>query len=201
MRYKCQSIVALSFVQVWRRVCFPNRCETDVIQRGPRRRRRRRPRGFRKWRRRPAPPAKEWAARNDALTRARVFRDEPFDAASIDFAVDPNSGVVDSTLTSLQIQAGRSQRHDAEVRLRARQNGEKIKVKYGYTQEIPSEIAATRLLHGLGFGADRVIARRDSAVLRLPISAVPHTRALGSSSSTEFFDKRRDYASIATSIR
>ena len=48
----------------------------------------------------PQPPAKEWAARNEALTRARIFRTDAFDARSIDFAVDPNREVVDSTLTN-----------------------------------------------------------------------------------------------------
>ena len=126
----------------------------------------------------PPPPAKEWAARNDALTRARVFRDEPFDAASIDFAVDPNRGVVDSTLTSCKYKpeeiSGTTPKFDCEL-----PSGEKIKVKYGWTQEIPSEAAATRLLHGAGIRRRSRDTRRDGAVLRLPDPTVPHTRAAG----------------------
>ena len=40
-------------------------------------------------------------------------------------------------------------------------DGEVVKVKYGYTGEIHAEVAASRLLSALGFGADRmfVIAR------------------------------------------
>jgi len=36
------------------------------------------------------------------------------------------------------------------------QDGEVVKVKYGHTGEIPAEIAASRLLTALGFGADRM---------------------------------------------
>ena len=35
-------------------------------------------------------------------------------------------------------------------------DGEVVKVKYGHTGEIHAEIAATRLLTALGFGADRM---------------------------------------------
>jgi hypothetical protein len=37
-------------------------------------------------------------------------------------------------------------------------DGEVVKVKYGVTAEIPAEIAASRLLKALGFGADRMYA-------------------------------------------
>jgi hypothetical protein len=36
------------------------------------------------------------------------------------------------------------------------QDGEVVKVKYGSTGEIPAEVAGTRLLRALGFGADRM---------------------------------------------
>jgi hypothetical protein len=39
-------------------------------------------------------------------------------------------------------------------------NGEIVKVKYGFTGEIPAEIGASRLLAALGFGADRMFAVR-----------------------------------------
>ena len=142
----------------------------------------------------PQPPAKEWAQRNEALTRARVFRDAPFDAASIDFAADPNRGVVDSTLTSCRYKpdevSGTTPKFDCEL-----PNGEKIKVKYGGTQEIPSETAATRLLHALGFGADRV-----SRVDTLRCHGCPfqpfHTRALLEMLRLDgHVDKRIDYSS------
>jgi hypothetical protein len=103
----------------------------------------------------PTPPEKEWVARNDALKRARVFRDLRFDPSAVDFAADPNRGVIDPTLTTCRYKpdevSGTTPKFDCELA-----SGEKIKVKYGWTREIPSEIVTSRLLHALGFGADRV---------------------------------------------
>jgi hypothetical protein len=142
----------------------------------------------------PQPPAKEWAMRNDALARAQVFRIEPFDAASIDFAADPNGGVVDATLTSCKYMpdavSGTTPKFDCEL-----PNGEKIKVKYGGSKEIPSETAATRLLHGLGFGADRVTRVETVRCHGCPFQPF-HARALLEMLSIEaWFDARIDYTS------
>ena len=124
----------------------------------------------------PKPTGEEWAARNDALARARVFRDAPFDASAIDFARNPNSGVIDPTLTSCKYKpdeaSGTTPKFDCEL-----PNGDKIKVKYGWTREKPSEVAATRLLHALGFGADRVSWVRTVRCYGCPFQPY-HTRAL-----------------------
>jgi len=142
----------------------------------------------------PQPPAKEWAARNDALTRARVFRDEPFNAASIDFAADPNRGVADATLTTCRYKpdavTGTTPKFDCEL-----PSGEKLKVKYGGSKEIPSETAATRLLHALGFGADRVSRVETVRCYGCPVQPF-HTRALLEMLKLDsYFDKRIDYSS------
>jgi hypothetical protein len=142
----------------------------------------------------PPPPAKEWAARNEQLTRARVFRSEPFDAASIDFAADPNKGFVDATLTTCKYQpdevSGTTPKFDCEL-----PSGEKIKVKYGGSKEIPSETAASRLLHALGFGADRVSRVETVRCHGCPFQPF-HTRALLEMLRVEgYYDKRIDYSS------
>lgn len=102
-----------------------------------------------------SPSAEELRARNDALARARIFRDEPFEASKVDFAADPNHGAIDPTLTTCRFlptePTGTTPKFNCEL-----PGGEQIKVKYGWTREIPAEMAATRLLHGLGFGADRM---------------------------------------------
>jgi hypothetical protein len=48
--------------------------------------------------------------------------------------------------------------------------GEVVKVKYGSTSEIPAEIAATRLLSALGFGADRMYLLRTVRCFGCPRS-------------------------------
>ena len=141
----------------------------------------------------PRPPEKEWAARNRALTRAKIFRDSTFDAAAIDFNVDPNRGIIDPKITICRYKTdevtGTTPKFDCEL-----ENGVEVKVKYGYTKEIPSEIAATRLLHALGFGADNV-----SRVERVRCWGCPfqpfHTRSLWELIGlTDFMDKRLDYS-------
>ena len=143
----------------------------------------------------PPPPAEAWAARNDAMTRARVFRDERFDAASIDFAADPNRGVVDPALTTCKYKpdgvSGTTPKFDCEL-----DSGEKVKVKYGWTLEIPSETAASRLLHALGFGADRVSRVATVRCYGCPTQPF-HTRALLEMLHLEgYFDRHLDYSSF-----
>jgi hypothetical protein len=140
----------------------------------------------------PKPPEKEWAARNRALARAKVFRDEAFDPSKINFTTDPNSGVVDPKLTICRYKpdelSGTTPKFDCEL-----ENGDKAKVKYGYTKEIPSEIAATRLLHALGFGADRVSRIEKVRCYGCPFQPF-HTRSLWEMIGlTEFMDKRLNY--------
>jgi hypothetical protein len=140
----------------------------------------------------PKPPEKEWAARNRAFVRAKVFRDEAFDPSRINFTADPNSGVVDPKLTTCKYKpdevSGTTPKFDCEL-----ENGDKVKVKYGYTKEIPSEIAATRLLHALGFGADRVSRVGKVRCYGCPFQPF-HTRSLWEIIGvTEFMDKRIDY--------
>ncbi|HUP40469.1 MAG TPA: hypothetical protein VM115_10145 [Vicinamibacterales bacterium] len=142
----------------------------------------------------PQPPAKEWAVRNEQLARARVLRSEPFNAAAIDFAADPNKGVVDATLTICKYKpdevSGTTPKFDCEL-----PSGEKLKVKYGGSKEIPSETAATRLLHALGFGADRVSRVDTVRCYGCPFQPF-HTRALLEMLNVAaYFDKRIDYSS------
>jgi hypothetical protein len=103
----------------------------------------------------PAASPAQWEARETALAGARVFRRSSFDASAVDFTADPNSRLINPQLTTctfLPTQvAGTTPKFDCRL-----DGGEKIKVKYGWTREIPVEVAATRLLDALGFGADRM---------------------------------------------
>jgi hypothetical protein len=138
----------------------------------------------------PAPPEQEWSVRSRALARARVFRDDArFDASTIDFTIDPNSGVVDPALTTCKYTpsqvTGTTPKFDCQL-----PSGDKAKVKYGWTKEIPSEIVSTRLLDALGFGADRVSRVATLRCYGCPV--VPfHTRSLAQMLGlTRFLDAR-----------
>ena len=139
----------------------------------------------------PKPPEAEWAARNEALRGARVFL-RPFDASRIDFAKDPNEGMVNSSVTTCKykpdVSSGTSPKFDCEL-----PNGEKVKVKYGGTKEIYSETAATRLLDAMGFGADRVSRVQTLRCYGCPFQPY-HTRALAELLKLEgHYDRRLDY--------
>jgi hypothetical protein len=101
------------------------------------------------------PDPAELQVRDAALTRAKVFRAEPFDAARVDFAADPNRELINPADVTCRFLAeelsGTTPKFDCEL-----PGGQKIKVKYFGTREIPAEVAATRLLHGMGFGADHM---------------------------------------------
>jgi len=142
----------------------------------------------------PQPPEKEWAARNDAFARARVFRDASFDAKSVNLGADPNHGIVDAKLTTCKYKpdevTGTTPKFDCEL-----PSGEKLKVKYGWTSEILSEVAATRLLHALGFGADRVSRVHTVRCYGCPIQPF-HTRALIEMLNLDgYVDRHIDYKS------
>ena len=142
----------------------------------------------------PQPPAKEWAKRNEALTRARVLRTAKFDAATLDFSVDPNRGIIDPALTTCRYKpdevSGTTPKFDCEL-----PSGDKIKVKYGGSREIPSETAASRLLHAMGFGADHVSRLNKVRCYGCPFQPF-HSRALLEMLNLDgYFDKRIDYSS------
>ena len=99
----------------------------------------------------------QWRAREEILSRARVFvGDQPL-SASMDpskvpretLPFDPNGTV--SCQFVPKPTSGTTSKFDCRL-----DNGEIVKVKYGYSHERQAEIAATRLLTALGFEADSV---------------------------------------------
>ena len=142
----------------------------------------------------PQPTPKEWAARNDALSRAKVFRDEPFDAAIHRLRRRPQSRRRRTDTHELQIQAGRSQRHDAEVRLRAperRKNQSEVQLVEGDTIGDRGDAPAARP----GIRRRPRVARRDVRCYGCPFQPF-HTRALLEMLNLDgYADKRIDYSS------
>lgn len=78
-------------------------------------------------------------------------------------------------------------------------SGERIRVKYGRTPEIPSEVAASRLLHALGFGTDEVILVENLRCYGCPkepfftMKAVDFTQAAGVYSKLVNYDTYEDF--------
>ncbi|MEO7135630.1 MAG: hypothetical protein ABI024_15585, partial [Vicinamibacterales bacterium] len=86
--------------------------------------------------------------RVDALSRASVWIAPP-PIAKANFAADPKQPKEVSCTFEIEQMNGTAPKFDCKL-----PNGDKLRVKYGSTPEIPGELASTRLLHALGFGAD-----------------------------------------------
>jgi hypothetical protein len=99
----------------------------------------------------PAASTRDQRAR--ALRQARVWR--PVDPRGVDLTANPPDpdGTLSEPLVRCQYLPGpvrgTTPKFDCVLK-----DGEVVKVKYGRTGEIPAEVAATRLLSALGFGAD-----------------------------------------------
>ena len=103
----------------------------------------------------PLPTNDPEQARAEALRKARVWR--AINAADAKLGAnpaDPDGALSEPVVRCHYLDGparGTTAKFDCVLR-----NGEVIKVKYGHTGEIQAEIAASRLLTALGFGADRM---------------------------------------------
>jgi hypothetical protein len=93
--------------------------------------------------------------REDALRRMKVWR--PADPSAVDFTRNPpdRTGVLSPPIVRCRFvprpPRGTTSKFDCVL-----PDGEVVKVKYGHTGEVHAELAATRLLTALGFGADQM---------------------------------------------
>jgi hypothetical protein len=113
----------------------------------------------------PMNPTAREDARRTALHQAKVWT--ATDPSSADLGANPPDpeGTLSEPLVRCRYldspARGTTAKFDCVLR-----DGEVVKVKYGHTGEIQAEIAATRLLTALGFGADRMFL-------------IPHLRCYG----------------------
>lgn len=146
------------------------------------------------------------AARVELLRHARVW--SAVDPAATDVAANPAdpSGFLSGPMVRCQYVSapahGTTTKFDCAL-----PDGEVVKVKYGSTGEINAEVAATRLLRALGFGADRMFVIRQLrcyGCLRNPFYAVwaldkLHARELVTDSIPE--DRYTDFEWVAVERR
>ena len=103
----------------------------------------------------PLEPRVAEQARNAALRQARVWT--PRSAASANLGANPSdpTGTLSEPIVRCRYldgpARGTTPKFDCVL-----PDGEIVKVKYGHTGEIPAEVAASRLLTALGFGADQM---------------------------------------------
>jgi hypothetical protein len=99
--------------------------------------------------------------RDDALRAARVWHAPRRPIADVDFTANPpdSGGFLPSEVVScrflVRAVSGTTPKFQCEL-----PDGRIVKVKYGANAELHAEVAATRLLDALGFGADRMYVVR-----------------------------------------
>ena len=104
------------------------------------------------------PPAQLEAARRDALQRARVWQEPPVPVAQADLGGEPPGpdALPRESEVVCRFQYRSSPGYSPKFHC-VRPGGDVLKVKYGWnSREVRTEVASTRLLAALGFGADRM---------------------------------------------
>lgn len=132
--------------------------------------------------------------RADALGRAAVWQKPTVEIAkaSLGPALDQPDSIACKFI--LNAPSGTSPKFDCTL-----DSGERLRVKYGRTPEIPSEIAASRLLSALGFGSDTVTLYQHVRCYGCPkepfitMKAVDFTKAEGLYSKLVNYDTFEDF--------
>jgi len=127
------------------------------------------------------------AERLDALSRATVWQAprQPVSHARLDS--DPHQPQSINCTFLVNEVGGTAPKFDCEL-----ESGERIRVKYGRSPEIPSEVAAARLLHALGFGADDVMMVEKLRCYGCPAEPFITMRTLGLAGAHELYGKVMD---------
>jgi hypothetical protein len=129
--------------------------------------------------------------RRDALARAGVWQQPrvPIGQARLDAdPAQPQSLECTFLVTEL---GGTAAKFDCAL-----PNGEPIRVKYGRSPEVPSEVAAARLLHTLGFGADNVMLVEKLRCYGCPVEPFLTMRTLGLAGAHDLYGKVIDKESF-----
>jgi hypothetical protein len=121
--------------------------------------------------------------RVDALSRASVWRQPPA-IARASFVAGPSQPRMQTCTFEIGELNGTAPKFDCRLA-----DGEKIRVKYGRSPEVPSEVASTRLLHALGFGADDMTLFERVRCYGCPDEPFLTMKALGFAGAQDWYAK------------
>ena len=124
--------------------------------------------------------------RLDALARAAVWQAPP-PIASARLNGDPKQPQSITCTFEITQLGGTAPKFDCRL-----PEGDRIRVKYGRTPEIPSEVAAARLLHALGFGADNVMLVEKLRCYGCPAEPFVTMKTLGIAGAEKLYGKVMD---------
>lgn len=142
------------------------------------------------------------AERADALARAIVWTAPPIPIAKARLGSDPAQPEVIECTFAVTAVGGTAPKFDCTL-----DSGERIRVKYGRSPEIPSEVAASRLLHALGFGADDVMLVPRLRCYGCPAEPFLTMRTLGLAGAHDLYgrvmnkDSYKDFEWVAVERR
>ena len=136
--------------------------------------------------------------RDQALRRARVWQEPATPIASADLAANPeDAGGIragEDVACTFLLRPSKGWSPKFECR---RPSGEEVKVKYGHNSvEVFGEVAATRLLSALGFGADRMYVVRSVVCHGCPMYPYPKIEVFDAARTSEGRDVTFTLAAI-----
>lgn len=140
--------------------------------------------------------------RLDALSRAIVWLPPRVPIARARLDAHPNQPQSLECTFAITELGGTAPKFDCDL-----PNGERIRVKYGRSPEIPSEVAAARLLHALGFGADEVMLVEKLRCYGCPAEPFLTMRTLGLAKANDLYgrvmnrESFKDYEWVAVERR
>lgn len=143
------------------------------------------------------PPDRLAALREDALPRTRVWREPAVPVAQADLRSNPPGadGFAEDAILVCRYHYHRSFGYTPKFRC-VLPDGDALKVKYGRTsREVRTEVAATRLLAALGFGADRMYVVQRVRCFGCP--PYPHEKLGLFNALFVDYDRSRDFDFVA----
>lgn len=124
--------------------------------------------------------------RLDALSRAAVWNAPP-PIGRADLAADPKQPQEITCTFEITQLGGTAPKFDCRSA-----NGDRLRIKYGRTPEVPSEVASAKLLHTLGFGADSVTLVEKVRCYGCPVEPFVTMKTLGFAGAQKLYEKVMD---------
>ena len=124
--------------------------------------------------------------RLDALSRATVWIAPPPIARAY-LGADPKQPQEITCTFEITQLGGTAPKFDCQS-----ENGDRLRIKYGRTPEVPSEVASAKLLHTLGFGADNVMLVEKVRCYGCPAEPFTTMKALGFAGAQKLYEKVMD---------
>ena len=124
--------------------------------------------------------------RIDALSRARVWIAPP-PISKAELGIDPKQPKEITCTFEITQLGGTAPKFDCKS-----ESGERLRIKYGTSPEVPSEVASAKLLHALGFGSDNVTIVEKVRCYGCPAEPFVTMKTLGFAGAQKLYEKVMD---------